>query len=514
MRHLRSLAASPLVYPLLFAAYPVVFLWSQNRGSGAAMSSVLLVLGAMLLGALAVFGLCWMLLHDRVRAAIATTFIVILFATFGHVANILEIDAGSLNETGLLIAWGLFAVTGVLLVRGVHRPERATRLLNLIASVLVGMNLVPLVPGLARSGTLPTARWNIEPVAVDMHAIGPARDVYYLIFDRYGGSRTLADLYGFNNSAFLDTLRSNGFSVVDDALANYPQTTHSLASSLNMTYLDDLAQEIGPDEEDWQPLNSSFRNPTVARAFRALGYRCEQIGSWWPVTWADATADRNFIYGGVPEFEQVFLDSTLLPAISMQLGITSLDLDRQAYERVAFQVNSLRTIAREEGPTFTFAHFLLPHPPYVFQPNGTYVPSDRGRSIEESYVEQLRYTNSLIVSIVSTLMAAPGPQPIIVLQSDEGPHPPELDNGTIAKVDWANANDLELGRKLRILNAYYLPGLSDDPVYAQITPVNTFRVILDAYYGGELPLLPDRTFVYEDADHPYRFEDVTDRLRL
>jgi hypothetical protein len=513
MRHLRSLAASPLVYPLLFAAYPVVFLWSQNRGSGAAMSSVLLVLGAMLLGALAMFGLCWMLLHDRVRAAIATTFIVILFATFGHVANILEIDAGSLNDTGLLIAWGLFAFTVVLLVRGVHRPERATRLLNLIASVLVGMNLVPLVPGLARSGTLPTARWNIEPVALDMHAIGPARDVYYLIFDRYAGSRTLADLYGFDNSAFLDTLRSNGFSVVDDALANYPQTTHSLASSLNMTYLDDLATQVGVDAEDWEPLNNSFPNPTVARIFRAIGYRFEHVGSWWPVTWADATADRNFIYGGVPEFEQVFLDSTLLPALSRQLGITSLDLDRQAYERVAFQVESLRRIAHEDGPTFTFAHFLLPHPPYVFREKGTFVTSDGARSLRNAYVEQLEYTNGLIESIVGELIAAPGPQPIIVLQSDEGPHPPEHDTGRIATVDWAEASDLELGRKLRILNAYYLPGLSDDPVYSQITPVNTFRMIFDAYYGGELPLLPDRTYVYRDADHPYRFEDVTDRLR-
>ena len=43
--------------------------------------------------------------------------------------------------------------------------------------------------------------------------------------------------------------------------------------------------------------------------------------------------------------------------------------------------------------------------------------------------------------------------------------------------------------------------------------MNTFRVILDSYFGADLPLLPDRTFIYTDYDHPYRFEDVTDKLR-
>jgi hypothetical protein len=72
---------------------------------------------------------------------------------------------------------------------------------------------------------------------------------------------------------------------------------------------------------------------------------------------------------------------------------------------------------------------------------------------------------------------------------------------------------MELGRKLRILNAYYLPGDPTTEPYPTITPVNTFRVILNGYFGGSLPLLPDRTYVFTDYDHPYRFEDVTDRLR-
>jgi hypothetical protein len=44
-----------------------------------------------------------------------------------------------------------------------------------------------------------------------------------------------------------------------------------------------------------------------------------------------------------------------------------------------------------------------------------------------------------------------------------------------------------------ILNAYYFTG-ADSSVYPTITPVNTFRVILNQVFGNRLKLLPDRTF--------------------
>jgi hypothetical protein len=42
--------------------------------------------------------------------------------------------------------------------------------------------------------------------------------------------------------------------------------------------------------------------------------------------------------------------------------------------------------------------------------------------------------------------------------------------------------------------------------------VSTFRLIFDRYFGGTLPLLPDRSWVFEGFHHPYRFTEVTDRL--
>jgi hypothetical protein len=44
------------------------------------------------------------------------------------------------------------------------------------------------------------------------------------------------------------------------------------------------------------------------------------------------------------------------------------------------------------------------------------------------------------------------------------------------------------------LNAYYLPAASN-VLYPTITPVNTFRVILNAYFGGKFPLLEDLSYM-------------------
>jgi hypothetical protein len=177
-------------------------------------------------------------------------------------------------------------------------------------------------------------------------------------------------------------------------------------------------------------------------------------------------------------------------------------------------VRALNEIAANPEPTFTFAHFLLPHPPYIFHADGSFVASDSSRPVEQAYIDQLQYSNQVIEQIVSSLQAGPGPSPIIVIQSDEGPYPPASDQSSeILNWSWSKASDVELGRKLRILNAYYLPGDLRTRPYPAITPVNTFRLILNDYFGAELPLLPDRTYVFTDPRHPYNFEDVTDRFR-
>ena len=56
---------------------------------------------------------------------------------------------------------------------------------------------------------------------------------------------------------------------------------------------------------------------------------------------------------------------------------------------------------------------------------------------------------------------------------------------------------LDTEARMAILNAYYLPGDGAKMLYPTITPVNSFRVVFNAYFGQEYPILPD-TSLYSD----------------
>jgi hypothetical protein len=88
----------------------------------------------------------------------------------------------------------------------------------------------------------------------------------------------------------------------------------------------------------------------------------------------------------------------------------------------------------------------------------------------------------------------------VILQGDHGPlDHPEKDIKT------------RFRNRTRILNAYLLPAGGAARLYDSISPVNTFRVILNHFFGTDYPLLEDRTFYSDPNDRfHYKLQDVTD----
>ena len=75
---------------------------------------------------------------------------------------------------------------------------------------------------------------------------------------------------------------------------------------------------------------------------------------------------------------------------------------------------------------------------------------------------------------------------MIIIQGDHGPLPDLTE---------------EASQRLPILNAYYLPGIQmDNVLYPSISPVNSFRVVLNSYFGQTLPLLEDRSYFGPEED--------------
>lgn len=500
-------------HPVLLAAYPVLFLFAQNLSEVnlAETYQPILRAGAVALAITLVAGLA---LRDLRRGALVASAGVVVWFAYGYIEDLARPLAPSRD---VLLGACLVILAAVAVLAWRLRPGRIAALTtaaNVIAVVLIALTFVDIVPHQLSRGTIAASPSNVErPVAAP-----GARDVWFLVFDRYGNEHAMRDAAGVDND-LPEWLEQQGFSVARDAHANYGRTTLSLAATLNMTYLDDLAARMGPDSDDANPVNEMLQDHVVGRSLQARGYRYVHIGSWFAPTKTNAIADENPVLSTQTDFGTLLDDTTLGATIDEMLGTTVPPKHHLLHRAAAlFDWNELDRVSGEPGPKFVFGHVLLPHEPYVFKANGEYseLSEEDSRFSPAAQAAQLSYTNDRIRGLVSSLLAVPPEeQPIIIIEADEGPYP-ERYNRDQAAFDWSTATDEELATKFGVLVAMYLPG---DPPAAAPTPypdmsvINTFPIVLDRYFGEHIPLLPDRSYASRTWSHPYDLTDVTDRLR-
>jgi hypothetical protein len=534
------LGRHPTIHPLLFAAFPVVYLWAHNLSQGVTFHDALGPLAVTMSAALVLTVLGAIALKDGRKAALIISILVVFFFSYGYIYSglagdrVAGVDVG--RHTILLPVWSLLALGAIGLVLRARNLVRLTSALNVIAGGLVLLNLVSVTVFDLRpnpSGAAVLRAGDIHVPAVTSgggegasplaHALSKHPDVYYIVLEEYAGQRALREEYRFDNTPFLSFLEDKGFFVGHQSTTNYPRTVLSLASSLNLDYLEDVAEQYGPDTGDTTPLTALLQDPEIGRVMKSLGYRFIQLGSWWEPTADSPSADVNLPVGGLSEFSQALYGTTALAPVAQD------DSRVRAWKGVQFQFKALTQLSKFKGPRFVFAHIITPHNPYVFNRDGSYVTPKVlvTRTTEENYVNQLSYANAAVKKLVSRLLDEPeDKRPVIIVQSDEGPYQGE-------PTGWARYSARVMERKFGILSALYLPGVTDSDkatsslqafgvpavpgeptaLPATITPVNTFRLVLDLYFGANLPLLPDRNFVFRDLDHIYDFTEVTTKVR-
>ena len=502
---LPPLARYPL-HPFLFAAYAVLFLYAEN------LADVLLVdigkpLTTAVLQAIVAYAAASILLRSYRRGAVVASVILVAWYGFGRAAPIL-VDAG-VDERRQIGVWLLvIAVAIAYAVRARRSLPSVTALLNIFATVLVVFTLTSIVPYEASRAARSAAA--VDTARAGSSGAAPTRDVYYLVFDRYGSASSLDAAFGITDNDLYDWLEGRGFQVQRNSHANYRATDFSLAATLNMTYLDELTDTIGRESGDRTPAQAMLRDHLVGKEFQAMGYRYVHLGSWFGPTASIPWADENITAGVTSEFESVLRDTTMAPAVERARG--GEKAARTFFERhgdiALFELRQLERLASAPGPKFVFAHILLPHDPYVFRADGSRYTEEEVRPLEEAglYAGQLAYLNRRIKGLVERLTGGDdASDPIVIIQGDEGPL-------ACRSVDCVGDDPRYFRLRFGNLNAMYLPGV-DAKVPDDLSSVNTFRFLLREAFGQDLDLLPDRSFTWPDNDHIYDFRDVTDQLR-
>ena len=103
----------------------------------------------------------------------------------------------------------------------------------------------------------------------------------------------LKQYYDFDNSPFLDHLRTLGFQVSDASRSNFYWTFLSVGSALNLDYIQVLLNgEIDPASRDRTELYRLLRDNRASQFLRARGYRYVHLQSTWGGTGSNPYADE------------------------------------------------------------------------------------------------------------------------------------------------------------------------------------------------------------------------------
>ena len=70
-------------------------------------------------------------------------------------------------------------------------------------------------------------------------------DIFYIVLDRYANQEVLKTQFNFDNSDFIQFLEDHNYYTNKTSYANYPYTTMSIASTLNINYLTDIINKFG-----------------------------------------------------------------------------------------------------------------------------------------------------------------------------------------------------------------------------------------------------------------------------
>lgn len=483
-QRLKAIFKGPVVfYPLLLAAFPILFLYAYNINETSA-SQIWLPLVISVAASAVLWAVLSLILRSLAKAGLATAILLVFFFSYGRLYDALE-------TWGVFVPKHAYLLPGTLFIWGycvyfISRAKRdfriTTRVLNIAAVALIAINLFNIASyqvKLARLSDV-TAVNSTEQSDTSPVDISTLPDIYFIILDEYAHPDTMKEYYDYDNSEFINSLEDKGFFIASESKTRASDTVFVLAQVLNMEY---LSEELTSGK-----IYSMIVHNEVAEFLKTHGYKFVYFGNSMDVgRWDSLMEDSDALYFNyyktgagrwVSEFQKVLWSTTMLRPFYYHLVGTQYE---STYRRqTLYTLEHLKVLPELEGPKLVFAHILCPHVPFVFGPGGEDIPSQYwyNHSDKQFYRGQYIFISTEMEKVVDALLKKSEIPPIIILQSDHGTR--TFYNYPVGDYDWQ-----------KILDAMYLPGMDYDELWDSISPVNTFRLVFNHYFGADYPLLED-----------------------
>ena len=505
-----------IIHPILFAIFPILSFFSYNVRQ-LSFEEIFLSLFFVLAFTIGIwFSLSYILKNAR-KSAFIISLLLVLFFSYGHVYNLID----NVTIDGLDIGRSRYLLVPFLtsLVVGVYYFIRTNRKLN-NATTITNFITVPLIIVVAVNiGMFYTADnenfYDDETIINSFSIMSDTEstftqlvksdlpDVYYIILDGYAGTNSLKEFSNFDNQEFITFLNEQGFYVHSQSYSNYPTTPTSMASTLNMQYVNKLADIVGTDLDNMHPTFKLIQENLVIKKFKSKGYTLVSFNT--DIVHLDRPKKFDFYYCE----SNTLLDNKVVKGV-LHLSIIGYFIEDIEYQEnrdeILCMFSELPEIKNIDEPTFVYAHFNMPHTPYIFSANGEQVNPSRESNLGSytnvnDYINYLKFANNETQKLVEKLLDTNDP-PIIIIQSD---------HGTPFGLDWENPTNDMLRQRMSNFQAFYLPNGDSGLMSEATTPVNIFRVLFNSYFNENYEILSDKIF-WVLWNKPYDFKDITNVL--
>ena len=507
-------------HPFLIAAFQILTVYSINVNEVNFNTFFIVLIIASICTALTIY-LFIFLTKEKMLSAVIVSFLVFLFFLYGRTIDILienPIFGLPLHRNKYFLPlFSFVAISSVIFIfknKSIRKHiEKITIYANQFSIGLVIISII--TTGVNYDWTKLSredSRNNYESNSISHEYITPITkdnnkpNVYFLIFDSYTNQRILNKYYDWDDSIFVNSLVSRGFSIDNNARSNYCFTGASILSTLSMRYLH-LDEEFENSYNQDNYIGSFYKKNKVMDRFKSEGYEIvTNLGSHdWPVS----DSYQSFIS---EDFVQLIIHISMLRIIENELVTTQLRQD------ILSMLNGVKSFEKPQSPTFMCLHFMIPHSPFVFQADGSkpamFESAFTKFEHKVKFVQQLRFAGKQIIDIVDSIRQK-DKEAIIIIQADHGFGGDDdmiylNRNSLAAKTDNREKPPADyLDQRFGILNAIYSPIELDIPENS--TPVNLFRYVFNGIFDDQYTFLPNKSY-FALIKQPYLFHDITDDL--
>ena len=231
-----------ILHPFIFSIYPILFLLSHNIAKVTQASYFeiifLIIIAPIITYIILIF--LKLILKNVEKASVLTTFLLLIFYSFGHLKGI-QIEEILNSEQKYLIPFLTitFIIATFIIIKFKKDDFHLNKVLNFIALILLIIPTFNITNYIINPGNVVVnENKDLEIIKTTEDEMKIKRDIYYIILDGYTSSDSLKKYLNFDNSEFNNFLMKKGFYIPNKSRPNY------LITNLLFNFLKSLIAQI------------------------------------------------------------------------------------------------------------------------------------------------------------------------------------------------------------------------------------------------------------------------------